>query len=148
MSFAFSANRTSHLFADMRGAKLLRKRGNLLFIMEQKYFATLSGLALMVAAATPAFAASDAAHAQSKVQQTVATGKRAMPHRVSGEIVSIDPAKKVVAVKHKNYNGKDVTVVAVVDGHKKNKESKKDKYFGDLRVGEQGQNNDERAGKR
>jgi hypothetical protein len=118
-------------------------------IMEgKKYFATLSGFALIVAAATPAFAASDAAHAQSKVQQTVATGKRAMPHRVSGEIVSIDPAKKVVAVKHKNRNGKDVTVVAVVDDHTKIREGKTDKSFADLKVGEHVQINYERQHKR
>src|SRR5215831_20604561 len=67
---------------------------------------------------------------------------------VSGEIVSIDPAKKVVAVKHKNRNGKDVTVVAVVDDHTKIREGKTDKSFADLRVGEHVQINYERQDKR
>jgi Cu/Ag efflux protein CusF len=116
--------------------------------MGQKYFATLSGLALMVAAATPAFAASDAAQSHSRAQQTVAIGKRSMPNRLGGEIVSIDPVKKVVAVKHENHNGKDVTVVAVVDDHTRIREGKTDKSFADLKVGEHVQINYERQDKR
>ena len=116
--------------------------------MGQKYFAMVSGLALMVAAAMPALAAGDAAETHPQAEQTLAIGKRAMQNRLSGEIVSIDPARKVVAVKHKNRSGNDVTVVAVVDDHTRIREGKTDKSLADLKVGEHVQINYERQDKR
>jgi hypothetical protein len=114
----------------------------------KKYFATLSGLALILAAVTPALAAGDEAKASSKVDQTVAVEKQTTPRRLIGEIVSIDQAKKIVAVKHKNPSGKESTVVTVVDDHTRIREGKTDKSVADLKVGEHVRINYERQDKR
>ena len=114
----------------------------------QKYFAELSGLILVVAVATPVFAAGNGAQSDSQVQQTVAIGKRSMPNGLRGEIVSIDPTNRIVAVRHREYNGKDVTVVAVVDDHTRIKEGETNKSLADLKVGEHVQINYERQDKR
>src|SRR5258706_3954297 len=91
---------------------------------------TILAGAMVLSVALPAWAAEERMPG-SKTEQNPAMEKQIQLNRLNGEIAAIDQAAKIVTVKAKR-NGKEFTVVALVDDHTGIRDGRISKSLGDL----------------
>lgn len=104
----------------------------------KRFFATVSGLALVLAMGSPVLASTDKAQSRPEIVQVAAKSKRPTQkvRTISGEVASVDQTANTVTVKSKTRKGKELTLGAKVNDKTVIKSGKATKTLADLKAGD------------
>ena len=105
----------------------------------KRFFATVSGLVLVLAMGSPVLAASsEKAEPSHKVVKVATKAKKQAPrlHTFTGEVASVDQTANTVTVKSKTRKGKELTLGAKVNDKTVIKSGKATKTLADLKAGD------------
>jgi len=104
----------------------------------KRFFATVSGLVLVLAMGSPVLASTDKAQSRPEIVQVAAKSKRPAQkvRTFTGEVASVDQTANTVTVKSKTRKGKELTLGAKVNDKTVIKSGKATKTLADLKAGD------------